>query len=159
MLWALVNGDSPGKAVSKNGPGLLSSAPLWQSAHMPVKSGGLYGAYVGFIDPTTVLPLELSVQIVMIVIITSTGGVSKRVFGFERPNLTLAVHTCRTNADKRRVRPMDLRPAQSASSPLPDPLEENLWILVVWLLLYPFALSRWGTTPGGWTRSSTSASA
>jgi RNA polymerase sigma-70 factor (ECF subfamily) len=32
------------------------------------------------------------------------------------------------DADKRRVRPMDLRPAQSASSPLPDPLEENLWI-------------------------------
>ncbi len=32
------------------------------------------------------------------------------------------------DADKRRVRPMDLKPAQSADSPLPDPLEENLWI-------------------------------
>jgi RNA polymerase sigma-70 factor (ECF subfamily) len=32
------------------------------------------------------------------------------------------------DADKRRVRPMDLRPAQSADSALPDPLEENLWI-------------------------------
>src|SRR5918994_4264468 len=32
------------------------------------------------------------------------------------------------DADKRRVRPMDLRPAQSADSALPDPLEENMWI-------------------------------
>jgi uncharacterized RDD family membrane protein YckC len=26
--------------------------------------------------------------------------------------------------------------------------QENLWVLMVWLLLYPYALSRWGTTPG-----------
>jgi RNA polymerase sigma-70 factor (ECF subfamily) len=29
---------------------------------------------------------------------------------------------------ERRARPMDLRPAQSASTPLPQPLEENLWL-------------------------------
>jgi RNA polymerase sigma-70 factor (ECF subfamily) len=32
------------------------------------------------------------------------------------------------SADQRRVRPMDLRPAQSADTPLPDPLEEQRWI-------------------------------
>ena len=32
------------------------------------------------------------------------------------------------SADRRRVRPMDLRPAQPASTPLPDPLEEAMWI-------------------------------
>ena len=32
------------------------------------------------------------------------------------------------SADQRRVRPMDLRPAQSADTPLPDPLEEAMWI-------------------------------
>ena len=32
------------------------------------------------------------------------------------------------SADQRRVRPMDLRPAQSADTPLPDPLEEARWI-------------------------------
>src|SRR5262245_57760149 len=31
-------------------------------------------------------------------------------------------------ARKRRTRPVDLRPAQSADRPLPAPLPENLWI-------------------------------
>jgi uncharacterized RDD family membrane protein YckC len=30
---------------------------------------------------------------------------------------------------------------------LPD-IEENLWVLAVWILVYPFALARWGATPG-----------
>ena len=32
------------------------------------------------------------------------------------------------SADQRRVRPMDLRPAQSADTPLPNPIDEAQWI-------------------------------
>jgi branched-chain amino acid transport system permease protein len=51
------------------------------SAVFTAMAGGLYGAYVGFIDPTTVLPLELSVQIVMIVIIGGIGTLSGPIVG------------------------------------------------------------------------------
>ena len=35
------------------------------------------------------------------------------------------------NGKERRARPMDLEPARSADTPLPDPLPENAWILPV----------------------------
>jgi RNA polymerase sigma-70 factor, ECF subfamily len=35
------------------------------------------------------------------------------------------------NGKERRARPMDLEPARSADTPLPDPLPENVWILPV----------------------------
>jgi branched-chain amino acid transport system permease protein len=51
------------------------------SAVFTALAGGLYGAYVGFIDPSTVLPLDLSVQIVMICIIGGIGTISGPVIG------------------------------------------------------------------------------
>jgi len=44
-------------------------------------AGSLYGMYVGFIDPPTVLGLELSVQIVLICIIGGIGTISGPVVG------------------------------------------------------------------------------
>jgi branched-chain amino acid transport system permease protein len=44
-------------------------------------AGSLYGLYVGFIDPTTVLALDLSVQIVMICIIGGIGTIFGPVIG------------------------------------------------------------------------------
>jgi RNA polymerase sigma-70 factor, ECF subfamily len=35
------------------------------------------------------------------------------------------------NGKERRARPMDLEPARSADTPLPDPLPENVWILPI----------------------------
>ena len=51
------------------------------SAVFTALAGGLYAVYVGFIDPTTVLPLDLSVQIVMICIIGGIGTISGPVIG------------------------------------------------------------------------------
>ncbi|HYP23711.1 MAG TPA: sigma-70 family RNA polymerase sigma factor, partial [Actinomycetota bacterium] len=56
--------------------------------------------------------------------------------GFEgRAELSTWLYKIATNvcldmlaADKRRVRPMDLQPARSADTPLPDPLAEETWI-------------------------------
>ena len=44
-------------------------------------AGGLYAVYVGFIDPSTVLALDLSVQIVMICIIGGIGTIPGPVIG------------------------------------------------------------------------------
>jgi branched-chain amino acid transport system permease protein len=44
-------------------------------------AGSLYGLYVGFIDPTTVLALDLSVQIVMTCIIGGIGTIFGPVIG------------------------------------------------------------------------------
>jgi branched-chain amino acid transport system permease protein len=51
------------------------------SAVFTALAGGLYGVYVGFIDPSTVLPLDLSVQIVMLCIIGGIGTVSGPIIG------------------------------------------------------------------------------
>lgn len=51
------------------------------SAVFTAMAGGLYAVYVGFIDPTTVLPLDLSVQIVMICIIGGIGTLPGPVIG------------------------------------------------------------------------------
>jgi branched-chain amino acid transport system permease protein len=51
------------------------------SAIFTAMSGTLYAVYVGFIDPTTVLSLELSVQIVLICIIGGIGSIWGPVIG------------------------------------------------------------------------------
>lgn len=51
------------------------------SAVFTAMAGSLYAVYVGFIDPTTVLPLDLSVQIVMICIIGGIGTIPGPVIG------------------------------------------------------------------------------
>jgi branched-chain amino acid transport system permease protein len=51
------------------------------SAVFTALAGSLYAIYVGFIDPTTVLPLDLSVQIVMIAIIGGIGTIPGPVIG------------------------------------------------------------------------------
>jgi branched-chain amino acid transport system permease protein len=60
---------------------LYKNIALGISAVFTAFAGGLYGVYVGFIDPTTVLALDLSVQIVMICIIGGIGTILGPVIG------------------------------------------------------------------------------
>ena len=62
-------------------PTLYKNAALVISAVFTSIAGSLYGVYVGFIDPSTVLALDLSVQIVMICIIGGIGTISGPVVG------------------------------------------------------------------------------
>ena len=57
------------------------NAALAISAVFTSLAGSLFGVYVGFIDPSTVLPLELSVQIVMICLIGGIGTISGPLIG------------------------------------------------------------------------------
>ncbi len=56
-------------------PTLYKNAALAISAIFTSLAGSLYAVYVGFIDPSTVLALDLSVQIVMIGIIGGIGTI------------------------------------------------------------------------------------
>src|ERR1051326_5396519 len=62
-------------------PTLYKNAALAISAVFTALAGSLYGVYVGFIDPSTVLALDLSVQIVMICIIGGVGTIFGPVIG------------------------------------------------------------------------------
>jgi branched-chain amino acid transport system permease protein len=62
-------------------PTLYKNAALVISAVFTSIAGSLYAVYVGFIDPSTVLALDLSVQIVMICIIGGIGTISGPVVG------------------------------------------------------------------------------
>ncbi|HKS23125.1 MAG TPA: branched-chain amino acid ABC transporter permease [Thermoanaerobaculia bacterium] len=62
-------------------PTLTKNAALAISAVFTSLAGSLYGVYVGFIDPSTVLQLELSVQIVMICIIGGIGTIGGPLVG------------------------------------------------------------------------------
>ena len=57
------------------------NAALALSAIFTALAGSVFAVYVGFIDPTTVLALDLSVQIVMIVIIGGIGTILGPVVG------------------------------------------------------------------------------
>jgi branched-chain amino acid transport system permease protein len=60
---------------------LYKNAALAISAAFTSLAGSLYGLYVGFIDPSTVLGLDLSVQIVIICIIGGIGTIFGPVVG------------------------------------------------------------------------------
>lgn len=60
---------------------LYKNIALVISAIFTAMAGSLYAVYVGFIDPTTVLALDLSVQIVMICIIGGIGTIPGPVIG------------------------------------------------------------------------------
>ncbi|HTG00110.1 MAG TPA: branched-chain amino acid ABC transporter permease [Nitrospirota bacterium] len=60
---------------------LYKNIALSLSAIFTSLAGSLYGLYVGFIDPSTVLALDLSVQIVMTVIIGGIGTIFGPVIG------------------------------------------------------------------------------
>ena len=60
---------------------LYKNIALGISAVFTALAGSLYAVYVGFIDPTTVLALDLSVQIVMICIIGGIGTIPGPVIG------------------------------------------------------------------------------
>ena len=62
-------------------PTIYKNTALVISAVFTALAGSLYGVYVGFIDPSTVLALDLSVQIVMICIIGGIGTISGPVVG------------------------------------------------------------------------------
>jgi branched-chain amino acid transport system permease protein len=62
-------------------PTLYKNAALAISAIFTSLAGSLFAVYVGFIDPSTVLALDLSVQIVMICIIGGIGTISGPVVG------------------------------------------------------------------------------
>ncbi len=62
-------------------PTLYKNAALAISAIFTAFAGALYGLYVGFIDPSTVLALDLSVQIVMIAIIGGIGTIFGPMIG------------------------------------------------------------------------------
>ncbi|HEX6087466.1 MAG TPA: branched-chain amino acid ABC transporter permease [Thermoanaerobaculia bacterium] len=62
-------------------PTFYKNAALVLSAIFTAMAGGLYGVYVGFIDPSTVLALDLSVAIVMIAIIGGIGTIGGPVVG------------------------------------------------------------------------------
>jgi branched-chain amino acid transport system permease protein len=62
-------------------PTIYKNTALVISAVFTSLAGSLYGVYVGFIDPTTVLALDLSVQIVMICIIGGIGTISGPIVG------------------------------------------------------------------------------
>jgi len=60
---------------------LYKNIALGISAIFTATAGSLYAVYVGFIDPSTVLSLDLSVQIVMICIIGGIGTIPGPVIG------------------------------------------------------------------------------
>jgi len=60
---------------------LYKNIALGFSAVFTALAGSIYGMYVGFIDPSTVLALDLSVQIVMICIIGGVGTIFGPVVG------------------------------------------------------------------------------
>jgi branched-chain amino acid transport system permease protein len=60
---------------------LYKNVALAISAVFTSLAGSLYALYVGFIDPSTVLALDLSVQIVMICIIGGIGTIFGPVIG------------------------------------------------------------------------------
>ena len=60
---------------------VYKNVALGLSAVFTALAGGLYGVYVGFIDPSTVLALDLSVQIVMLCIIGGIGTIYGPVIG------------------------------------------------------------------------------
>lgn len=60
---------------------IYKNAALLISAFFTSMAGSLYAIYVGFIDPTTVLSLELSVSIVLICIIGGIGTIFGPVIG------------------------------------------------------------------------------
>ena len=62
-------------------PTLYKNVALAISAIFTALAGSLYGVYVGFIDPSTVLALDLSVQIVMTAIIGGIGTILGPVIG------------------------------------------------------------------------------
>jgi len=62
-------------------PTIYKNTALAISAVFTSLAGSLYGVYVGFIDPSTVLALDLSVQIVMICIIGGIGTIVGPVVG------------------------------------------------------------------------------
>ena len=62
-------------------PTLYKNTALVISAIFTSLAGSLYGMYVGFIDPSTVLGLDLSVQIVMICIIGGIGTILGPIIG------------------------------------------------------------------------------
>jgi branched-chain amino acid transport system permease protein len=62
-------------------PTLYKNIALAISAIFTSLAGSLYAVYVGFIDPSTVLGLDLSVQIVMTGIIGGIGTISGPVIG------------------------------------------------------------------------------
>jgi len=62
-------------------PTLYKNTALAISAIFTSMAGSLYGVYVGFIDPSTVLQLDLSVQIVMICIIGGIGTIGGPIVG------------------------------------------------------------------------------
>src|SRR5206468_2524422 len=62
-------------------PTIYKNTALIISAIFTSLAGSLYGVYVGFIDPGTVLGLDLSVQIVMICIIGGIGTISGPIVG------------------------------------------------------------------------------
>jgi branched-chain amino acid transport system permease protein len=62
-------------------PTIYKNTALAISAIFTAFAGSLYGVYVGFIDPSTVLALDLSVQIVMIAIIGGIGTIFGPLIG------------------------------------------------------------------------------
>jgi branched-chain amino acid transport system permease protein len=60
---------------------LYKNIALVISAVFTAQAGSLYALYVGFVDPNTVLPLDLSVQIVLISIIGGIGTLFGPVVG------------------------------------------------------------------------------
>jgi branched-chain amino acid transport system permease protein len=62
-------------------PTLYKNTALAISAIFTSLAGGLYAVYVGFIDPSTVLGLDKSIQIVMICIIGGVGTILGPVIG------------------------------------------------------------------------------
>ena len=60
---------------------IYKNLALGISAVFTAIAGSLYAVYVGFIDPSTVLSLDLSVQIVMIAIIGGIGTIPGPVIG------------------------------------------------------------------------------
>lgn len=60
---------------------IYKNIALGISAVFTAMAGSLYAVYVGFIDPSTVLALDLSVQIVMICIIGGIGTIPGPVIG------------------------------------------------------------------------------
>jgi branched-chain amino acid transport system permease protein len=60
---------------------LYKNLALLLSAFFTAQAGAFYALYVRFIDPTTVLPLDLSVQIVLIAIIGGIGTIYGPVVG------------------------------------------------------------------------------
>jgi len=62
-------------------PTIYKNTALVISAIFTSLAGSLFAVYVGFIDPSTVLALDLSVQIVMIAIIGGIGTIAGPVVG------------------------------------------------------------------------------